>query len=100
MLWFVACAAPLPDADTVAAEALSRFDADRDGVVTQAEYAPFADDFADLDGDRDGALTPAELRAWLESKPDASPANRAPPPPPPSNLHPAFPTGPATPPGR
>ncbi|MFZ5480220.1 MAG: hypothetical protein ACOZNI_25880 [Myxococcota bacterium] len=84
MLWLLSCSpAPLPDADLVAAEALSRFDADRDGVVTAAEYAPFGDDFRDLDRDGDGALTAPEMKAWLDAKPDDEPREDPKTPPPP-----------------
>jgi len=56
---------PLPKAPAAdPAPVLARFDANKDGVITAAEYrAPTLSNFEKLDVNKDGTLTPAEQKA-------------------------------------
>lgn len=57
----------LPTASQAVGRALAKMDADGDGVVSAAEYAPFDErgSFAGMDQDHNGQVDTAELATWL-----------------------------------
>lgn len=66
VFWLMAA---LPSSENVLLEVMARMDADGDGVLTAAEYAPFddRDSFFRMDADKNGKVTIEEFKNYLRT---------------------------------